>query len=184
MQNYFNEKAKYYLNSQKYQECRLVAAINAAIFLNELPISQESIEYERLVDLVKARHGAAISISKAHEYLRIIPHELNFLDLKTIKKYLDIDNPIEAVVWHKEPGLHSVLIVDYKKENNKIRVLNFEEITNNQWWVNWKTLKKYLYLQSNSPLGWVYIINPWYLRDLQIKNNQRILGESNAILKV
>lgn len=184
MQKYFMEKEKYYLNSQKYQECRLVAAINAAIFLNELPISQESIEYERLVDLVQARHGAAISISKAHEYLRIIPHELNFIDLKTIKKYLDIDSPIEVVVWHKEPGLHSVLIVDYKKENNKIRVLNFEEITDDQWWANWTTLKKYLFHKSNLPVGWVYVINPWYIQNLQIKNNQRILGENNVIPKV
>ena len=142
------EKTKYFLNSQKYQECRLVAAINAAIFLNELPILQESIEYERLVDLVKARHGAAIGISKAHKYLRIIPHELNFIDLKTTKKYIDIESPIEIVVWHKEPGLHSALITGYNKEDNKIRVLNFEEITDDQWWTNWRTLKKYLFKGS------------------------------------
>lgn len=62
MFNYFNEKDKYYINSQKYSECQLVTAINATIYLNETSILSHSIEYERLIDLVGARHGSAVNI--------------------------------------------------------------------------------------------------------------------------
>jgi hypothetical protein len=174
MQNYFNEKDKYYINSQKYSECQLISAINAAIFLNELPVLQDSIEYERLVDLVNARHGAAINIKYAHKYLRIICYELETITLNSVKKYLNVKRPIEAGIH--TPSFHSALIIDhYKKDGNYVRVLNMREMTDSKGWIEWKRFKKHC--RKVKPGGWVLTLNPWYLRDLQIKNNQRILGE-------
>lgn len=174
MQNYFNEKDKYYINSQKYSECQLVSAINAAIFLNEIPVIKDSIEYERLVDLVHARNGSAISIKYAHQYLRLVATKLDFIDFSILKNFLDNKNPIEAKIYHKKTGLHSVLIIDhYRKEGNHLRVLNCKQITDNKGWVEWKILKKYFW--KTLPSGWAFELNPWYLRDLQIKNNQKII---------
>lgn len=179
MDNYFNEKEKYYINSQKYSECQLVAAINASIFLNELPVLQNSIEYERLVDLVCARIGAAISIRYAHEYLRIICYELGVITLNLTKKYLDDKKPIEVGVWHERVGFHSVLIIAYKKtENYSVQVLNFKQVTDSEGWIEWKIFKQYI--RKVKPAGWAFAMDPWYIRRLQIDNNQRIIKEGDT----
>lgn len=178
MQNYFNEKDKYYINSQKYSECQLVSAINAAIFLNELPVLQDSIEYERLVDLVHARNGGAVSIKYAHQYLRLISYDLETITFKLVKKYLLDKKPIEVKIHM--PSYHSVLIIDHcKKDGNYVRVLNFSKKTENEWWIKWSIFKKYLSKEKIG--GRVLALDSWYIRDLQIKNNQRILGEKDAI---
>lgn len=175
MQNYFNEKDKYYINLQKYSECQLISAINAAIFLNELPVLQDSIEYERLVDLVSARHGASINIKYAHQYLRLICYELETITLNEVKKYLNVNRPIEAGIH--TPSFHSALIIDHcKKDRNYVRVLNMREMTDSEGWIEWKRFKKCC--RKVKPGGWVLTLDPWYLRDLQIQNNRRILGEN------
>lgn len=182
MLNYFNEKDKYYINSQKYSECQLVAAINAAIYLSELPVLSHSVEYERLVDLVSARHGGAINIELAHKYLRIIPEEID-ITLENVKKYLNtsitnIGNPIEVGLQHKNIGLHSVLIIDYRRDpGSKVRILNLVEYTDSDWWITWRKFKTYL-PKSNiklDPKCRVFKLDPWYLRNLQICNNQSLL---------
>jgi len=179
MHNYFNEKEKYYINSQKYSECQLVAAINTAIFLNEIPIIQDSIEYERLVDLVSARTGAAVNIHYAHKYLRLICYELDDINLNVIRKYLDNKNPIEARVFHDRVGFHSALIIDYKKtENYSIRVLNFKQVTDINGWVEWKVFKKCF--GKVKPAGWALALDPWYIRGLQIENNLRIIQKGDT----
>ena len=181
MQNYFNEKDKYYINSQKYSECQLISAINAAIYLNEIPILQNSIEYERLIDLVHARNGAAISIEYAHQYLRIKSTDIGTIDLNTLRNFLDNKNPVEVKVI--KPFYHSVLIIDYKKEGNYlVQVLNYKQ-TDNEGWIEWKIFKKFL------PKGILFgargfELDPYYTQDLQIKNNQNILGKTNEILKM
>lgn len=130
-----------YLNSQKYSECQLVTIINAAIFLGESPIDPDSEEYERLVDVVKARIGAAITIDKAIEYLRLnydyIPKNLRYL-----KKYLRNGYPVEIGVQHHKTGFHSCLVVD--ERNNYLKVANFRHVTSKHGWIHWNTLKKYV----------------------------------------
>lgn len=194
MFNYFNEKDKYYINSQRYSECQLVSAINAAIYLNEVPVLQHSIEYERLVDLASTRHGGAIHIDLAHKYLRIIPKEID-VTLENIKKYLNTSitnsgNPIEIGIYHKKYGTHSVLIIDYSdsyvhkqsKSTKMVRVLNLE-FTNNRWWIPWRKFRTYLPDKSLNiiPKCQVFKLDPWYLRDLQICNNQRLLSGGNGV---
>jgi hypothetical protein len=174
MQNYFNEKEKYYINSQKYSECQLVSAINAAIYLNEIPVIQNSIEYERLVDLICARIGAAISIELAHQYLRIKSTDLDTIDLNILRNFLDNKNPIEVKI--AKPFYHSALIIDYKKEGNYlIQVLNYTQ-TDSEGWIEWKLFNKFLPKETLF-IARAFELDPWYLRDLQIKNNQRILSK-------
>jgi len=180
--NYFNEPEKYYLNSQKYSECQLVTAINAAIYLCELPITQNSIEYERLVDLVCARNGSAISIELAYSYLRIIPTEIIF-EWNNMTKYLDKKYPIEVSLWHKKFGLHSSLIIDYKIKPRNVRILNFTYETDKNCWMEWSCLRQYVVktkIKMSRKCAY-YNLNPWYIRDLQIKNNIEILNSSNLL---
>lgn len=177
--NYFNESEKYYLNSQKYSECQLVTAINAAIYLCELPVAQDSIEYERLVDLVRARNGSAINIELAHNYLRIISTEITFT-WNNIVKYLDKKYPVEISIWHRKIGFHSSLIIDYKAKSRNVRMLNFKYETDKKCWMKWSSLRQYVVkpkIKMSRKCAY-YTLNPWYVRDLQIKNNNETLSSS------
>lgn len=130
-----------YLNKQKYSECQLVTAINAAICLGEPPVKQDSLEYERLVDFVAARHGSAIDIEKAYEYLKITS-EMVPSTLEEIKKSIDEGRPIEITIFHDKTGAHSVLVVDYRKD--RLKVLNFHYVTTRHMWVDWEILDQYI----------------------------------------
>jgi hypothetical protein len=123
-----------YLNKQLYSECQLVTAINIYYFLTGKVIEQNSNTYEELVDLINARHGSAIDIKKAHEKLglTVIKKTVYLWDIWEDKKLL---LPIEATVWHKRTGFHSVAIVDQCLKTDCIRITNFKEATNMQGWM-------------------------------------------------
>ena len=177
--NYYNEKEKYYIDSQKYSECQLITAINATIYLNELPIIQGSIEYERLVDLVCAKSGPAINIDLAHKYLRIVPTEMVFSWIN-ITHHLDKYQPVEITVYHKKFGLHSMLIIDYKTKPRRIKALNFGRETDRKCYLKWSRLRQLIVkptIRTTRKCAY-YSLNSWYVRKLQIENNTKILNSS------
>ena len=123
-----------YLNKQLYSECQLVSAINAYYFLTGKTIKQNSQEYEDLVDLVRAREGSAICIEKAHK-------KLGLITIKKAEHLWDLwDNkglllPIEATVWHKKTGFHSVTIIEQCQKTDCIRIANFQDATSMEGWM-------------------------------------------------
>ena len=135
------------INRQKYSECQLVAAFNAAIFLG----TRERIgkyEYEYLVDLTGARFGSCISVGKSYPVLGI-----DYTDVEPTKEsvvtYLSLGAPVQVNVWHEKTGFHTVLIVDYNKKKDKVKVVNFRHITNRKMWVSWDELNGRLALYKN-----------------------------------
>ena len=185
--NYFNEPEKYYLNDQNYTECQLITAINAAICLCELPVLQGSIEYERLVDMICARCGGAISIEKAWEYLRLKPFNDTF-SWKNLNSYLhgqriNTKNPVEFSLLKK--FRHSVLAIDCEKRKGQkyVRVLNpgfhtVGELPTKDGWLKWEPLVRYAKKWNNGKMPKyfrVFKLDPWYIRQLQIEKNQKII---------
>jgi len=164
---------KRYINNQRYSECQLVTAINAAICLNEHPINPHSVEYERLVDLSMSRHGAVIEIEEVYRYLRICKLELRHT-WKNIKYRLEKHpnkEPIEFYVYNnhnKKTGYHSVLAIECKegRKYKYIRIANFIKHTKDGW-IKWDEFKKFL-----RPGCWYFFLDPWYIRELQRKNIQ------------
>jgi len=100
------------LDHQKYSECQLVAVVNAAAYLGEPLVDPDSEEYERLIDLVGARHGSAISIRLAVNYLRLRCHEIEPLSLENVKEFTLSGKPVSVSIRHPDPGLHQVLLTD------------------------------------------------------------------------
>jgi hypothetical protein len=139
-----------FLDQQKYMECQLVTAINAAIYLGEPGIDQNSPEYERLVDLVKARCGSAISNEKAIEYLRL-DSELISPKFDVLRKTLDEGYPVEIGVFTEKHGNHSVLVVDYAegKEEYSYQVLNLKPYTKSDCYISGSDLLEILNLSKN-----------------------------------
>ncbi len=102
-----------YQNGQKYSECQLVTALNASYKLGESFIDPKSNEYERLVDLVLARNGGAITVENAYDYLRLI-----YVDVKpswesiVFADYMNL--PLDITIMSPKYGVHSVAIVGVK----------------------------------------------------------------------
>lgn len=126
---------KNYINQQKYSECQVISAINAYYYFTGRTIKQNSPEYEGLVDQASARHGSAIRIKKIHDQLGLIvlKGSMNLFDLGNSRGRLSL--PIEATVWHKRTGYHSVLIVDQCLKTGCIRVANFQQVTSTGGWM-------------------------------------------------
>jgi len=127
-----------FLNSQKYQECQVVTAINAYYYLTGKQIKQHYQRYEKLVDLVCSRYGSAINIEKVHRRLglKTKKHEWLFgIDKKML--------PLGMNIWHKAYGFHSVCVVDVCEKPNCIRVCNFKAGTNLEGWIFWEDFQHY-----------------------------------------
>lgn len=137
-----------YQSHQLYNECQLVAVINAAIHLGESPVTVGSPEYERLVDLVDARKDGAYHIEKAVDYLRLRMKRQS-CNLWRIKTWLKEGFPIGINVdLPDEP--HAATIVAYRKKGNepelKVPNLNYKE--NRYGWIKWKDLKEVISLKG------------------------------------
>lgn len=166
-----NNCNKRYINNQRYSECQLVTAINAAICLGEHPIHPHSIEYERLVDLSMGRHGSVIRRHPIYNYLRINKKKIR-PTWKNIKKHLEKHpnrEPIEFYVYHDKVGFHSVLAIECKESRKYkyIRIANFRHVTKDGW-IKWDEFKKY----KRPKMCWYFFLDPWFMRELQRKNNQ------------
>ena len=123
-----------YLESQKYSECQLVAVLNACTYLTGGSFDQETKEYERLVDLVKARNGAAIGIGKAIAKLDMESQE-GKRDLRWIRKNL----PVGIDIWHIRYGIHAVCIVGVR--GDLVRVTNLGRVFRRKW-IPWRKFKR------------------------------------------
>jgi hypothetical protein len=129
-----------YLERQKYAECQLVSAINAAIHLGEPRVDPRSEEYERLVDLVGARHGSAIQIERAHRYLRLVREPLVPLSWDRVQGALLMGYPVEVTALHKTRGFHSGLSTAFKARGRKLLLRNWASHGGSEW-VSWDALR-------------------------------------------
>lgn len=91
--------------TQKYCCCRLIAAINARIFLGGGDIEEEL--FEELADLVCCRVGAAIQVHRAYPKLGLL-YEDGPLELDWIKEHL----PVELCYYDSRFGFHAVLVTE------------------------------------------------------------------------
>jgi len=126
-----------YHNSQLYSECSLVTALNAQYYLTGRFIKQDSAQYERLVDLCKARAGSAISIEKVYKRLKITiaQHFGSWFEYKLAFKKTKNLFPAEVKVWEKHYGFHSVCLVDREPKTGCFRVTNFRYQTSLMGWI-------------------------------------------------
>jgi hypothetical protein len=125
-----------YINQNLYQECQLIAALNAYRFLRKRPFCEQGDDtYEELVDLVMARNGSAIGIEKAYRKLGI--KKIGELDFSWSVEDLfsKLKLPVQMTVWHKRTGFHCCLIVGYLKRCRAFQVANFREVTTAEGWV-------------------------------------------------
>jgi len=151
-----------YHNKQNYSDCQLISAVNAYYYLTGKVIPLESKRYEKMVDLVCARNGAAISIKKAHKRLGIESiWEGDYLpdaqdkDGKMLCKY-KILLPCEVSVWHPKTGFHSVLIVGHNKECRAYQVTNFRWETTTGGWIFEEDFK--VFVNASNLKSWKYRI--------------------------
>jgi len=142
-----------YINRQKYSECQLISAINAYYFLTRKTVKQDSEEYERLVDTCGGRHGAALRHGMQRVYrefgLKILEEHPTLWEFKQRRLPL----PIEATLWHKRTGFHSVLIVDQCWKTHCLRITNFNQVTSTDGWMFREDL--YLY-EHKAPMMTCY----------------------------
>lgn len=96
-----------YRQQDRYSSCALDAAINARIHLGGADVGLE--EYERLVDLVRCRYGAALRIADAYPLLglaaELAPAD-RVLDLEWMRPRL----PVAMTYRDPVKGLHVALI--------------------------------------------------------------------------
>lgn len=128
------------LNSQKYSECQLVAIINAATYLGEKPVDPDSEEYERLVDLVGARHGSAIHVRSAVSYLRLVMHEIDPVSINDVRLKVVGGYPVSVTIWHHGVGFHSTLLTDGDHRGAKAWNLGVKGYPKNR--VGWNRMKE------------------------------------------
>lgn len=129
-----------YQNSQMYAECQLVAAINAARYFGLSVPKMGSVEYERLVDLTKGRHGSCIQVWKAYPSLGIKARKTGpAKKLGVTLTWFQEQIPIEIPVHTMALGFHSVLVVRATQKyvwlanfgGDKLVKLGWEEFTDN-----------------------------------------------------
>ncbi len=150
-----------YINRQKGQQCQLITALNIWTYFTGKTMDIESKAYEKLVDLVGARYGTAISVNRAHKKLGIEPHEYSYSTYLVAGPYstpktkiVKMPIPFELLVWHKRTGYHSVAVVEYDEKTDAYRVPNFREVTTSQGWIFAEDLEGHIKpLSSKEP--WV-----------------------------
>jgi len=113
-----------------------MTALNAKCYLTGECISQDSEEYEELVDLCGARHGSAICIEKVWDSLGIEVRNTYLTSLCWEDEGIETPPlPLEISTWHKAYGFHSVLAVDYELKTNAFRITNFKWATSLRGWI-------------------------------------------------
>jgi len=175
-----------FLNWQFYQECQLVTAINAAFFLGEPLVEQGTPEYERLVDFVHARNGAAISIEKAHEYLKIkrtpLCKKAGFT-WELMKQKIDEGHPVELLVQGPKYGRHSVLAVECRKEAYElgedpaklVKIANFGLVANKYGLIKYSKLRAYMrFLDKVRPVAWYFYKDPLHIRRPRLQGEPEV----------
>lgn len=129
-----------------YADCQLVTTVNAYYHLTNNIIEQKSEQYKELAELAGCCYGSCIDITKVWKKLNIIEDKRFYIN--DLQLYLMSNCFIEANVWHKKYGFHSIAIIDYLDEKQKIKVTNFKYETKNGW-ISLKKLKKFIVLNPN-----------------------------------
>jgi len=134
-----------------FADCQLVTAVNAYMYLYKKQLSQECPFYEELRILTKCLAGSCICVEKAWRKLGIA--EDKRFKVEELEKFLKPNCFIEAVVWHKYHGFHSTAIIDYVKEAEVVKMLNFKYATSSGDWIFLEDLKKHLHwnIDKSSP---------------------------------
>ena len=143
-----------YQDSQLYSECQLISVLNAAYFLGEKTVNKE--EYDRLIDMVGARYGSAISIERSYKYLRV-----EFIDIKPdidmMRNAIGQGYPIGFGVWTQKHGLHSVTAIEVEHDNSrgyyKFRVPNLKPYTDKNMWIHQNDLKELIKVGTKENIG-------------------------------
>lgn len=150
-----------YHSRQLYSECQLISALNAWHYWTGEKIEQDSPRYEHLVDLCKARYGAAIKIGKVHEELGLCVSQIfeNDHDLINHLNEWRISLPLEINVWHHKYGFHSVLVVDFHQHTGTLRVTNFDRVTTLDGWVFLENFRYFIRSPNNGWFGRVLYLN-------------------------
>lgn len=120
-------------NSLGEMDCQLVTAINAYYHLTGRRIGQRTKRYHDLRVLCGAVAGAAHCVEKVWNRLGIERYAERFRPFEGDRSTLRA--PIEACVWHKAYGRHSVLIVDRAPKCKAIRITNFKWATSLDGWI-------------------------------------------------
>ena len=157
-------------NNQRYSECQLVSALNAASWLESIESYPSNVEYEKLVDLCMAREGAAITIVSAYKQLN-----LEYFDVQPIWNnillYVRKHNwPIGVNIESKQYGFHNVLIIQTKYEDHCwwVQVPNLNFHTDDDMWIRWndfsQLITKLPNIQPQCGLFRVFVKESFYLK--------------------
>lgn len=125
------------------QDCQLVTTVNAYYHLTGNIIEQGSQQYNNMAELAGCVYGSCIDITKVWK-------ELGIWENKRLREYYDIQDHltencfIEASIWYKKYGCHSVAIVDYIEKSECVRVTNFDYLTSTGGWMFFEDLKPFL----------------------------------------
>ncbi|KKK47453.1 hypothetical protein LCGC14_3155010 [marine sediment metagenome] len=136
-------------NGSKYSaDCQVVSAVNAYHILTGKIAYKTERQYTGLCKLAKAIHGSAICIEKVWDRIGI-----------DVYKYMwDLPKrivcPIEATVWHKRYGFHSILIVDRDPKCDAVRIINFEHATTSNGWIFEEDLRHFIQINDRMS-SWV-----------------------------
>lgn len=132
-----------YIDQQWYSECQIVAALNIYYYLTGKYIKPRSETYETLVEKYCAKAGSAIGIHRLYKELGLkkAGRYMNLFDLP--RKGNNLVLPIEATIWHKRYGFHSLAIVGYEPKTDCIQVPNFRYETSSNGWMFLEDLKKF-----------------------------------------
>ncbi len=114
----------YQRQTAPYSHCQLVAAFNALIFYGLPAPRQHGKRFERFIDLIYARHGAALAVRKAHYELglRAVPIARN---VRAVRRHVDQGRPVEIGCFRDWAGQHAVLIVG--REDDHYLVTNWDK---------------------------------------------------------
>lgn len=139
---------KYIHNNVTCGDCQLVTAVNAYYHLTGKQIKPTHKRYGKLVELSACQHGSAIFIKKAWKRLGLEVTPWRYSPYVEIHgenpQEFPHDTPVEARIWHKAYGCHSVLIVDYVEKCGAIRITNFGKVTSLDGWIFLEDFQHYL----------------------------------------
>lgn len=141
--NFINKNS---VGEKYYADCQLVTTINAYYFLTKNIIKQDSKEYREFAELAGCCYGSCICIQKVWEKLNIVVDKR--FCLNQLHDYLRKNQFIEAHVWHKKYGFHSIGIINYLEDKELVRVTNFSYETKNGW-IELNKLKNFIVMNPN-----------------------------------
>ena len=104
--------------------CHLLTALNAARFYGRPTTEPGTTDFERFIDLVRCRYGAALRLEETWRLLglevQLGPHALGW-----VGRALGDGCPVGLSVFAPDFGFHSVLAIDYDGDGD-LSLVNWE----------------------------------------------------------